>query len=306
MLSAAGFANMRRVISGGKFMRGKRHGIKHAAGAGVFVRVALLVGHCVFRCADKVLCGTDDANHREKTNGNNKRSFAVMSVDENAVDVRGNGFGKIVGTATAIAAVRLDLDHASVQNDGVYDLCHRGGNILLAAAKLGNSAEIGRVGIAAENADIAFTAVKNDVLFHHSNAVKILRPSGAYASLKGQLDIKANGYGIKTAIKTDGVDPHKRPRDARILDANGRSMFYDFIPDIGKENANVLEAISVTAGIENAVGLDTDHIPLPRSCCGRRTARKSVFGHKISILQYSIREGTLTSLLYHSMPKNRI
>ena len=186
------------------------------------------------------------------------------------------------------------------------DLYHCRGNILLATAELRDGAEVGRVGVAAENADVAFAAVKNDVLFYDGDAVKLLGPSGAYAGLEGQLDIKANGYGIKTAVETNGIDPHIRPCDARILDTNGRSMFYDFIPDIGKENANVLKAISVTAGIENTVGLDTDHIPIPRACCGRRTARKSVFGHKISILQYSIREGSLTSLLYHSMPKNRI
>jgi hypothetical protein len=250
------------------------------------------------------LAGTNNANHREETNGNHKYSVTVMAVYKDTVDMGGNGFGKVVGAAATVATIRLDLGYTGVQNDGIYDFYHCRGNILLAAAKLGNCAEVGRFGVTAENADIAFAAVKNNILFDNGDAVKFLGPSGAYASLEGQLDIKANGHGIKTAVETDGIDPHKRPRDARILDADGRSMFYDFIPDIGKENANVLKTISVTAGVQNAAGLDTDHIP--RACCGRRTARKSVFGHKISILQYSIREGALTSLLYHSMPKNRI
>ena len=269
-------------------MRGKRHGIEHAAGACILVGMALLIGHRVLSGVDKVLCGTNDANHGEKADGNDKHSLSLMAVNKHAVDAGSNGLGKIIGAATALAAIRLDLADTGIQNDGIHHLDHGGRYILGAATGLGHRAEIGRVGVTLEHADIVLAAVKNHVLFHNGDTVEFLRSSGAYARLKGQLDIETDGHGIKTAVETDGIDPHKRPSDTRILDTNGRSMFYDLIPDVGQENANILKAISVAARIQNAIGLDADHIAITGARRRRRVARKSVFGHKISILQYSI------------------
>ena len=51
------------MIAGGKFMCRERHGIEHAAGAGILVGMALLIGHRVLGGVDQVLCGTNNANH---------------------------------------------------------------------------------------------------------------------------------------------------------------------------------------------------------------------------------------------------
>ena len=200
----------------------ERHGIEYAAGAGILVGMALLIGNSILRSADQILSGADNANHREETDGNHKRSLAVMSVYQHAIDVRGNGVGEIVyATAAMAAAIGLQLDHLCAENNGVYHLNNGGRNVLDATARLGNRAKVIVVGVASEHADVTVTAVKNNVLLYHGNAVKFLRATCTNTSLKGQLDIKSNRYGIKAAIKANRIDTNKRPRDAGILNANG-------------------------------------------------------------------------------------
>lgn len=241
----------------------ERHGIKDTARTCVFVGTALFIRNRILGCVDKILRGTNDTNYREKTDGNHKNSFAIPTVGKNTVDVRGNTLGKVVCAAAATAAtVGLHLGNASTENDGVHNLHHRGRNVLLPTAGLGNRTKIVGIGVALEYANVAFSTVKHHVLFHNGNTVKLLRSACAHASLERKLDIETNGHGIKAAVKTNGVNSHKRPCDARILDTNGRGMFYDLISDVGQENTNILKAISVTARVQDPVGLNTDHIPI--------------------------------------------
>ena len=75
------------------------------------------------------------------------------------------------------------------------------GNVGRRAARLGNGAVIRGVGAALENAYVALTSVKNDLLFKYRYTLKFLRASSAETSLKYKLDIKFDSYGIKSSVE---------------------------------------------------------------------------------------------------------
>ena len=89
---------------GRKFVHRERQRIEHAARGRILIGTALLIGNRIFGCTDQVLCRTNDANHREQPDRDRKQPLTVSMVDQHAVNLRGNGIGKVVGAAAAMTA----------------------------------------------------------------------------------------------------------------------------------------------------------------------------------------------------------
>ena len=137
-------------------------------------------------------------------------------------------------------------------------------------------AEIGCVRGALENVDVALAAVQNHALFQHSHTVKFLASATSHASLKLDLDVKANVDGVEAAVELHGIDMDRRPADRGALDADATGALQNLVAEIGQKYPHVLKAVTVAAGIQNAVGLDADHFS---PAAGRRLAGELIFCH---------------------------
>ena len=153
---------------------------------------------------------------------------------------------------------------------------HRDRHVTALAAGAGLGAEIGDVGIALEDVDVALTAVENDVLFQHGNTVKVLASAAAHASLKIQLDVKTNVDRIETAVELYGVDMDGRPANRGALDTDATGALQDLVAEVSQKHPYVFKAVTVAAGIQNTIGLNADHFT---SAAGRSSARELVFCH---------------------------
>ena len=100
----------------------------------------------------------------------------------------------------------------------------------------------------------------------------------ADAGLEDELDVEADVDGVEAAVELDGVDADVGPGDAGILDPYLGGVLDDILSQIGQEDADVLEAVAVTAGVQNAVGLHADGAGIaalaasvPKSAAGAET-----------------------------------
>ena len=173
----------------------------------------------------------------------------------------------------------MRLLYLAVEYYGIYHLYYRDGNVLRRAARLGNCAIIGSVGIALEHAYVALSAEENYALFKNCNSLKFLTSSAAKTRLKGDLDVELDANGIKAAVELDRIDGNIGPGNAGILCPDVRGMLNDIVSEVGKQNLHVLEAVAVAAGIEDAICLDANRFALGNVLI-RNTARKSVFLHR--------------------------
>ena len=247
---------------------------EHRAGI-VFAGLhAFLVGHAVFGRLDQILGRTHDANHRENAERDSQITAGVP-IRKRTADAMANRLGNIAA-ATAAPTFTLLLANASTENDGIDDFYHRDRHVaaLVARARLG--AEIGCVRGTLEDVDVALTAVQNHALFQHSHTVKFLASAASHASLKLDLDVKANVDGVEAAVELHGIDMDGRPADRGALDADATGALQNLVAEIGQKYPHVLKAVTVAAGIQNAVGLDADHFS---PAAGRRLAGDLIFCH---------------------------
>jgi hypothetical protein len=233
-------------IGGTEFIYGECHRIEYPARVILVGSYAFLVGNAILGSVDKILTGTNDANDRKDTEAHKKISVAVL-VAKTAVKAYCYALGN-VATATANTAGRTYrlLINARRKNDRIYHLDHRLGKILDSARGLGGIAEVVGSARASEHAHVALTAVKDHLLFNDRYPLKFLCSARADAGLKQELDVKSYGHGIKSAIKTNGVDVNVGPGYIRLLCAHVARSLNNIVTDIGKIDPNVLEAIAVT------------------------------------------------------------
>ena len=170
----------------------------------------------------------------------------------------------------------LPLANASAENDGIDDFYHRDRHVAALVARAGLGAEIGCVGGTLENVDVALASVQNHVLFQYRHPVELLASAASYASLKLELDIETDVDGVEAAVKLHGIDMDGRPADRGALDADATGALQNLVAEIGQKYPHVLKAVTVAAGIQNAVGLDADHFS---PAAGRRLAGELIFCH---------------------------
>ena len=153
---------------------------------------------------------------------------------------------------------------------------HRDRHVAALSARAGIGTEVRGIRVALEHVDIAFAAVKNHLLFQHRNTVKFLTSSATNTSLKVKLDIKADVDGIEAPVELYGIDMNGRPANRSSLYPNIPGTLQNLVAEIGQKYPHVFVAITIAAAVQNAIGLDTDHLtPTP----GRSGARKFVFCH---------------------------
>jgi hypothetical protein len=243
------------------------------AGTAFLCRNAFLVGNGVFGGADQILTRADDANDGENTDGYCQIPTVLGRVAKRAVNRSANMSGN-VAAATATAAFGGRFKNLGTKYDRIYDLHDGNGGIGGVATELRGAAEI-VVGRALEDTDVALSAEENDLFLKHRNALEFLNATGADAGLKGELDVEFDVDGVESAIEGNRVDVDLCPGDAGTLDTDVGRVRYDVIPKIGQQYTDVLEAITVATGVENAVCLDADRI----SDCRGRTS-ELVICHK--------------------------
>ena len=165
--------------------------------------------------------------------------------------------------AAATAARGDILRDLGAKHDGIYHLYYRLGNVLCSATRLGKVTEAIRAGRASEYANVALSSVKDNLFLNHCNALEFLASSLAYARLKYKLYEKSYGNRIESTIKANGINIDISPGNSRFLGANVARSFYNIIAHIGKVNANVLEAVAITARVKNSVRLYTNGLFSP-------------------------------------------
>ncbi len=274
---------------------GEGHGAEQLAGIPGGCGNAFLVGNDELGGVDEILSGTDQAHQREKADGHHQgAAVAVMIV---VVVTAGAMFlaqrrrkagadrrGDIAGAATTTARhVAGRLQYTDAQNDGLHHLNNGSGDGTLLVAGLRLSTEIRAVTTAAEDGHIALSPPQHNLLFNNGDTIKLLTASGTDAPLENQPDVVADGHSVKTAVELNGVDADIGPGDASVLDAHLSGVVDDLLTEIGKKDLYVFIAIPVTAGIQDAIGLNTERITrtvLSAGVSGEgRAAGKSVFTH---------------------------
>lgn len=174
-----------------EFAHGKRHIIEDSARVILVSNYAFLIGHSVLGRIDQILCWANDPNDRENTDRNDEFSLVMIAVAEPAVYSECNIFGNILTAATTAARIAFVLfNDLGRKDNGVDNFYHCLGDVLFAAAGLGDAAEA-IAGGASEDAYVAFAAVKDDLLLYHRYTLKFLRASGREASFEKKLDVKS-------------------------------------------------------------------------------------------------------------------
>lgn len=247
---------------------------EHRAGIVLAGLHALLVGHAVFGRLDQILSRAHDANHRENAK-RDRQITAGVPIRKCTADAMTNRLGNIAAT-TAAPTLTLLLANASAEDDGIDDFHHCDRYVAALVARAGLRAEVGGVWGTLENVDVALASVQNHALFQHCHTVKFLASAASHTSLELNLDVKANVDGVEAAIELHGIDMDGRPADRGALDADATGALQNLVAEIGQKYPHVLKAVTVAAGIQNAVGLDADHFS---PTAGRRLTGELIFCH---------------------------
>lgn len=266
------------IVGGTEFGNWECHTVEKSARIVLVGRYAFLVRHAIFCCVYKVLSGSYYTNHREYSEAYEEISIPFLVIAKASVKSRHDGFGNIRATAATASAITACLFvYTCGEHDRINDLNHCLGNVLSSAAGLGKATEVIAAGRASEYANVAFSAIKDDLFLNDGNSLKVLRSAGTKASLKDQLYEKSDRNGIKSAVKSYGVDIDISPRYRRFLRANRACSLNNVVTHIGKVNANVFEAVAVAARVKDSVGFYTNGL-FSAPC---RPARKSALGSAI-------------------------
>lgn len=275
-----------------KLADGECHGTEKFAWVGRVIFDTFFVGDDKFGGLDEILSRTNEAYQRENTQGYNKDTLPIsIAVANRGGEASGYTCGDVSCTATTANRFGdVRFKHFDPQHDRLYDFYHGCGNDVFFVARLRLGTKSRAVAAAAENADIALTAPKHDLLFKHSDAVKFLALAGANATLEDDFDVKTDGDGVKTTVELDGVDADIRPSDRGIFGSDLGGMVDDILTYVGEEYFDIFKAISVTARVEHTMCFDADSVFL------RLSARvwmggilqiewESVFTHDINLLE---------------------
>jgi hypothetical protein len=235
---------------------------------------AFLVGNGELGCADDKLTGTDKPNHREKSDGHSKIPLNVIA--KRIADLTGYALGNVAAGATAATRRTLFfLDYTGGKNNGVYYLKNCLGRVIGAIYGLRRGTE-GTAILTAEDLGRIFASEEDHVLVDHRNAVEFLSATAGHTGLEDQLDEQSNIHRVKAAIELNAAEPNGSPGDLRTLGAHVACVLDYIVAESCQQNANVLKAVSVAAGVEDTAGLNT-HV---FAWSGGRAAGKFAIRHK--------------------------
>lgn len=265
-------------MNGGRteFTHRERHRTEETARVILNGSHAFLIGNAVFNRIDEILCGTLNSYNGKETEGY-KKGVCLPFVYQITVYLRIYAVGNLVYCTAALAAATMrGLNYLCAEDNGIHGFedSNRqiGGAGLMAADAAGTEAVC--LGFALEYADIAFASEEDHFLFHNSHTVKLPHIAGADAGFKYDFYVDFNAELIKSAVKGNIVDVDIGPQHLCVLGSDNRCPFDDFLTAAGQIYFYVLIAVLVTAGIENTVGVDADHVSFPVL-----TERISVISH---------------------------
>ena len=132
--------------------------------------------------------------------------------------------------------------------------------LALAFAVFLGRTEGGTAALALEYADASFASEKNDLLFNCGKPVKALHIAGTYARLAGYFRIDLDRKLVEAAVEGDGIDVDVCPQNPGGFCAHRAGLVYNLLTEVGQKNSYILKAVLVTAGIEDTVCVDADHI----------------------------------------------
>ena len=251
------------------------HSAEKAARIVLLVDRALLVGHTVIGSRNKKLSRAFNANNREDTERDEK-AIAVPAIIQRTADSRSDPRGDLIATTAATAAVTPGLDNSCGKKHRLRDLHNTDGYIACAIIEVSDVARADSR-ITAIDADVPYAAVKNHLLFHNGDPAELLITADPHAGFHLHLDIETDGYLIEALIEADGIDADIGPKDLRTLGTDGCRVIDDLPTKIRKKDDNVLVAITVTAGIKHAEGIDTDGFAI--GCRSTATGNTSIIRH---------------------------
>ena len=229
-------------------------------------RYTFLVGDGIFHGTDQILTGTCDANDGEDADGYGEIASVLARVAKCSFNCAANMSGNITAT-TATAALGGCFKDLGTKYDGIHNLHNGNRRVGGVTAKLRCTAKI-VVGRALENADIALSAEEDNLFLQYRDAFKFLNSAGTDASLKGEFDVKFDVDGVKAAVEGNGRDVDLCPGDAGTFDADVGCVRNDIVAEIGQKHTDVLKAIPIATGVENAVCFDADRVSGGRGGAG--------------------------------------
>ena len=245
---------------------GEGHVAEEVARTAFLCRDTLFVGNGIFGGVDKILGGADDTDDGEDADGNGEIAPIIARIAQCALNGAANMLGNVTTTAATAAFVWCFQDLGTKYN-GIHHL-HNGNRCVgCVATELGRRAKV-VVWRASEDADIAFTAEKNDLLFQYRNAFKFLDPSYVDAGFKAKLDIEFDIDGVKAAIEGNGCDVDLCPCDTSTLDTDVGCVRDNVVAKIRQQHADIFKAIPIPTGVENTVGLNADRVSADRGGAG--------------------------------------
>lgn len=239
---------------------------EEVAGTAFLCRHAFLIGNGVFDGIDEILAGACDAYDGEDADGDGEVASVLTRIAECSFDRAANVSGNITAT-TATVALGGCFKNLGTKYDGIHNLHNGNGRVGGTAAKLRCRAKI-VVGRALEDTDIALAAKENNLFLQYRNALKFLNSAGADAGLKGELDVEFDVDGVKAAVEGNGRNVDLRPCDAGIFDADVGRVCNDIVAEVTQKHTDVLKAIPIATGVENAVCLDADRVSGGRGGAG--------------------------------------
>jgi hypothetical protein len=229
----------------------KSNGSKKIAGVIITGTGTFLIGHTVIGCLNKQLRRSYYSDDREDAEGNVYRRSVIRGTEltvKHAID----SIGKLVALTATASTTLFDL---CTENDRLYRLYDSGGLIVTYGIKIANVAIV-VVGAGRIRSNSTFSAIKNYILFKSGNTFEGLASAYAQARLKLEEDVISDVDLIKSVVKRNLVYTYVCPKYLCALCLNVGSRCENFLSECGKIYTCILEAISVTATVENPFSVD--------------------------------------------------
>ena len=238
-----------------KARHGERNGSEKVAGGILAGTAALLIRHTIIGSLNEKLSRSYDPDHGKNTEGyvycRSCISRADLAVKNSVYHVR-----QIVALATASATASTFLD-LSAENDRLHRL-HDGSRIIVAYGIKIAYIAIVIVGAGGIGGDVALASVKDHGLFKSRDALKRLTSADAEARLELKKNVISYVYLIKAVIERNLVNADVCPKYLSTLSLYVGRGGENFLSVACKIYTGILEAISVTATIQNSLGVYAD------------------------------------------------
>lgn len=248
---------MRRLALGRTRASESRHGesdgSEEVAGVVVAGAGAFLIGHAVVGSLNEKLSRSYYSDNREDTEGDVDSGTVAIGAKltvENAV----YSVGELVALTAAITSARTFLN-LSTENYGLYSLYDSRRLVITNGIEVTDIAVV-VIGCGGIGCNCAFSSVKNNVLLKRSNTLEGLASAYSEARLKLKEYVISDVYLIEAVVKRNFVYTYVRPKYLCTFGLNVGSGSENVLTESGKIYAHILEAISVTATVENPFGVD--------------------------------------------------